>query len=186
MRHQKHGRKFGRKSAPRRALFSNLVSALIQHERIETTDAKAKELRRIAERTISWATSVGNLVASDKQDAEDEARIIHAKRMAGRVLKHKPTLEKLFDDVGPRMAGRPGGFTRIMKLRNRHGDAAPISIIELVDRAEAAPADTEAPAPKGGKSAKSAKAAAPTASKDDGDVATKPAKKKAKKADKAE
>src|SRR5262249_35518368 len=102
MRHQKHGRKFGRKSASRHALFSNLVASLIEHERIQTTDAKAKELRRIVERTISWATSVGNLVgreASDKKDAADQARVVHAMRMAGRVLKHKPTLHKLFSDV---------------------------------------------------------------------------------------
>ncbi len=181
MRHQKHGRKFGRKSAPRRALFSNLVSALIQHERIETTDAKAKELRRIVERTISWATSVGNLVASDKQDADDKARIIHAKRMASRVLKHKPTLEKLFDEVGPRMAGRPGGFTRIMKLRNRHGDAAPISIIELVDRAAPeAPEAEAAPVEASGKKAKAKPAAEKAA------AAKKPKAGKTPKAVKAE
>jgi large subunit ribosomal protein L17 len=150
MRHQKHGRKFGRKSASRHALFSNLVASLIEHERIQTTDAKAKELRRIAERTISWATSVGNLVGEDKkQDADDKARVVHAMRMAARVLKHKPTLHKLFSEVGPRFVGRPGGYTRIMKLGNRHGDAAPLSIIELVDRAEAAPkAEAEAAKPK--------------------------------------
>src|SRR5947207_10997049 len=126
MRHQKHGRKFGRQSGPRHALMSNLVTALIEHERIQTTDAKAKELRRLAERTISWATSVGNLVgdAAEKSDAADKARVVHAMRMAQRIVKHKPTLEKLFSDVGPRFVGRPGGYTRIMKLGNRHGDAA--------------------------------------------------------------
>src|SRR5689334_22258298 len=146
MRHQKHGRKFGRKSASRHALFSNLVQNLIEHERIKTTDAKAKELRRIAERTISWATSVGSLVGSEKADAADKARVVHAMRMAGRIVKHRPTLEKLFSVVGPRFVGRAGGYTRIMKLGNRHGDAAPVSIIELVERSESA---TEAPEPKG-------------------------------------
>jgi large subunit ribosomal protein L17 len=123
------------------------VTSLIEHERIHTTDAKAKELRKVAERTISWATSVGNLVGNDKADAADKARIVHAMRMAQRIVKHKPTLQKLFEDVGPRMVGRPGGFLRIMKLGYRHGDAAPISIIEFVDRAapevEAAESDDQ-------------------------------------------
>src|SRR4051812_25805530 len=103
MRHQKHGRKFGRKSAARHALFSNLVTSLIEHERIQTTDAKAKELRRIAERTITWATSVGSLVGENKKkDAADQARVVHAMRMAQRIVKHKPSLEKLFNEIGPR------------------------------------------------------------------------------------
>lgn len=165
MRHQKSGRKFGRKSAARHALFSNMVSSLIEHERIKTTDAKAKELRRIAERTISWATSVGNLVGENKKtDADDKARIVHAMRMAGRVVKHKPSLLKLFNDIGPRMVGRPGGFTRVMKIGNRHGDAAPMSIIELVDfgQAEAKEAqETEAKGKK--KKAKAEAEAAPAA-----------------------
>src|SRR5262249_5277538 len=134
MRHQKSGRKFSRQSGPRHAMLSNLVTSLIEHERIKTTDAKAKELRKVAERTISWATSVGSLVGNDKADDADKARIVHAMRQAQRVVKHKPTLHKLFSDVGPRLVGRPGGFTRIMKLGYRHGDAAPVSIIELVDR----------------------------------------------------
>src|SRR5260370_16406409 len=109
MRHQKAGRKFGRKSASRHALFSNMVSSLIQHERIRTTDAKAKELRKIAERTISWATSVGNLVGNEKNDAHDKARVVHAMRMAQRVVRHRPSLEKLFKQLGPRLARRAGG-----------------------------------------------------------------------------
>jgi large subunit ribosomal protein L17 len=156
MRHQKSGRKFSRKSGPRHALLSNLVTSLIEHERIQTTDAKAKELRRLAERTITWATSVGNLVGNDKADASDRARVVHAMRMAQRVVKHKPTLQKLFDEVGPRFVGRSGGYTRIMKLGYRHGDAAPVSIIELVERGGEAGALSEKPA-------KGAKAKAPKA-----------------------
>ncbi len=168
MRHQKAGRKFGRKASSRHALFSNMVSSLIEHERIQTTDAKAKELRRIAERTISWATSVGNLVGNEKSDAADKARVVHAMRMAQRVVKHRPSLEKLFSEIGPRMAARAGGYLRIMKLRTRHGDAAPISIIEFVDRGEE---HKEEAAPEDKKAGKKAKAeAAP---------AEKPAKKKA-------
>src|SRR6516165_1998234 len=147
MRHQKSGRKFSRKSGPRHALLSNLVTSLIEHERITTTDAKAKELRKIDERTITWATSVGSLVNNEKADAADKARIVHAMRQAQHVVKHKPTLQKLFEEVGPRLVGRAGGFLRIMKLGYRHGDAAPISIVEFVDRVE--PSDEAEAAPEG-------------------------------------
>jgi large subunit ribosomal protein L17 len=191
MRHGKHGRKFGRQSGPRHALFSNMVSSLIEHERIKTTDAKAKELRRVAERTISWATSVGNLIENDKKDAHDEARIVHAMRMAQRVLKHKPSLLKLFNEIGPRMVGRAGGYTRVLKLGNRHGDAAPLSIVELVDRAEEveekeAPAADEKPAKKKAKAeaapAEEApkKKAAPKKKKTEDATAEEKPKKKAK------
>jgi large subunit ribosomal protein L17 len=195
MRHQKAGRKFGRKSASRHALFSNMVSSLIEHERIQTTDAKAKELRRIAERAISWATSVGNLVGNEKSDAADKARVVHAMRMAQRVVKHKPSLEKLFSEIGPRMAGRPGGYTRIMKLRHRHGDAAPISIIEFVDRAEpaheepeqkgkkSAKAEPEAPAAEKKAPKKKAAAAGEKAEKKEPAPKKKPAKKKEEKSE---
>jgi large subunit ribosomal protein L17 len=173
MRHGKHGRKFSRQSGPRHALFSNLVSSLIEHERIKTTDAKAKELRRIAEKTISWATSVGHVVEveDDKKSAEDRARIVHAMRMAQRVLKHKPTLHKLFSEIGPRLVGRAGGYTRVLKVGYRHGDAAPLSIIELVDRdevlaAQKAEEEAAAAAAGGGKKKKAettAEAAPPAA-----------------------
>src|SRR3954470_22303391 len=122
MRHQKHGRKFGRKTGPRHALFTSLVTALFEHEHIKTTDAKAKEIRRIAEKAITWAASVGKIVENEKADAEDKARGVHAMRMAGRVVKHKPTLKKLFSEIGPRFVGRPGGYTRVLKLGNRVGD----------------------------------------------------------------
>ncbi len=196
MRHQKSGRKFSRQSGPRHALLSNLVTSLIEHERIKTTDPKAKELRKVAERAISWATSVGNLVGNDKADAADKARIVHAMRQAGRVVKHKPTLQKLFDEIGPRMAGRAGGFLRIMKLGYRHGDAAPVSIVEFVDRAEPS-AEDEAPeaeeTPAKGKKKAAAKAetkeAAPAKKKapakkakaEDETAEAKPKKKAAKK-----
>src|SRR5438309_7976622 len=197
MRHQKSGRKFSRKSGPRHALLSNLVTSLIEHERIKTTDPKAKELRKVAERTISWATSVGNLVGNDKADAADKARIVHAMRQAQRIVKHKPTLQKLFDEIGPRLVGRTGGFLRIMKLGYRHGDAAPVSIVEFVDRAEpeteesAAPEGEEKPAKKSTKAKgekqeaapakKKAPAAKSKAAKAEGEE--KPKKKAAKKKD---
>jgi len=181
MRHQKHGRKFGRKSGPRHAMFTNLVTALIEHEHIQTTDAKAKEIRRIAERTITWAASVGKLVENEKADAEDKARVVHAMRMAGRIVRHKPTLHKLFSEIGPRFVGRPGGYTRVLKLRNRHGDAAPISIIELVDyapkTAEAAP-EPESKQTKGGKKEAAPKAEAAPKKAAKAEKSAKPAAEK--------
>lgn len=185
MRHQKSGRKFSRKSGPRHALLSGLVTSLIEYESIKTTDAKAKELRKVAERTISWATSVGTIVGKEKADAADKAKIVHAMRMAQRIVKHKPTLHKLFEEIGPRLVGRPGGFLRIMKLGYRNGDAAPVSIIQFVDRAapEAAHAADEAPAAKGKKAAApkaEAKAAAPKAAKKPKAEAASEAKPKAK------
>lgn len=136
MRHQKHGRTLGRKSAHRDAMWSNMVASLIEHERVQTTDAKAKELRRIAERAINWSVSLGDLLTRDRDqlDADDKARLVHAIRMARRVVKQPAALNRLFDEVGPRFIGRPGGYTRIIKVGTRHGDAAPVSIVELVER----------------------------------------------------
>ena len=126
-------------------MFRNLVTSLILHERIETTDAKAKELKRLADRTISWGTSVGDLTAKgrDKLDAEERARIVHAMRMAGRMIVTDEALTILFQKIAPRFRGRTGGFTRVLKTRVRAGDAAPMSLVELVVREE-----KEKPAPK--------------------------------------
>lgn len=136
MRHQKHGKKLGRKSAHRKAMFSNMVTSLLEHERIETTEVKAKLVRRLAERTINWCTSLGELLRQDREqlDDADRARLVHAMRMARRVVKDQAVLAKLFEDIGPRFLGRPGGYTRVLKYRFRHGDAAPMSIVELVER----------------------------------------------------
>lgn len=153
MRHQKAGRKLGKKSAHRHAMFSNMLASLVIHERIETTDAKAKELKRLADRTISWGTSVGDLTAKGraKLDAAEKAQVVHAMRMAGRYIKSAEALEKLFGEVAPRMRGRPGGFTRVLKTRIRVGDAAPMSFVELVGRE--LPTEDKA-SDKGGKKAK--------------------------------
>jgi len=134
MRHQKAGRKFSRTSAHRKAMFSNMVASLVIHEKIETTQPKAKELKRLADRTISWGTSVAELTAKgrDKQSPAEKAKIVHAMRMAGRILKSSEALEKLFGDVAPRFKDRPGGYTRLLKTRIRLGDATPMSIVALV------------------------------------------------------
>ena len=134
MRHRKAGKKFSRTSSHRKAMFSNMVASLVTHGRIETTEVKAKELSRIADRTINWGVSVADLLAADQKglSQDDRAKLVHARRMAGRVLKDDDALAKLFSEVAPRYAGRAGGYTRVLKTRNRHGDAAPMALIELV------------------------------------------------------
>ena len=117
MRHRKTGRKLGRKIAHRRAMFKNMVTSLIKHERIQTTGPKAKELRSIAEKLITLGKR-GDL---------------HARRRAARIVADKGALHKLFAELGPRYKDRQGGYTRIIKLGNRAGDDAPVSLIELVD-----------------------------------------------------
>jgi large subunit ribosomal protein L17 len=97
-------------------MFRNMVVSLFQHERIETTDAKAKELRRLAER----------LITQGKKDT------VHARRMAARWVRDPDVLRKLFTEIAPRYTSRPGGYTRIVKIGNRHGDNAPVSLIELI------------------------------------------------------
>ncbi|MCG8590855.1 MAG: 50S ribosomal protein L17 [Proteobacteria bacterium] len=121
MRHRKDGRKLGRTSAHRKALYRNMVTSLLDHERIETTDAKAKEVRRLAERMITLGKR-GDL---------------HARRQALSVLRSKEVTAKLFEELAERYAERAGGYTRVLKLGYRVGDAAPVSIVELVDSPEA-------------------------------------------------
>lgn len=118
MRHQKAGRKLNRNSAHRKALFRNMVTSLLDHERIHTTDAKAKELRGLADRMITLGKR-GDL---------------HARRQALSVIRDKEVAAKLFGELADRYRDRPGGYTRVIKLGNRAGDAAPQSMIELVDR----------------------------------------------------
>ena len=118
MRHRKRGRQLGRNSKHRLALFRNLVTSLMEHERIETTEAKAKELRGITDRLITLG----------KQGT------LQARRGALRVLRTKQTVQKLFDDVAKRFPDRNGGYTRIIKTRQRPGDAAKLVAIELVEK----------------------------------------------------
>jgi large subunit ribosomal protein L17 len=144
MRHRMEGRQFGRNSSHRKALFRNLVTSLLEHGRIETTEAKAKEIRGIAEKMITLGKR-GDL---------------HAKRMALAYIQSRDVVAKLFDEIGPRSAERNGGYTRVIKTRVRLGDSAPMAVIELVDRevAAAAPKEKKAGAPQ-----PAAEAAAPAA-----------------------
>jgi large subunit ribosomal protein L17 len=120
MRHLKSGRKFSRTSAHRKALFRNLVTALLENERIRTTLPKAKELRSKVEKTITLG----------------KKGTLHARRRALRLVAERDILAKLFGPIAERYADRPGGYTRIIKLGNRLGDDAPMAYIELVDREE--------------------------------------------------
>jgi large subunit ribosomal protein L17 len=142
MRHNNAGRRLGRTTSHRTAMFRNMVTSFLEHEKITTTDAKAKELRSIAEKMITLGKK-GDL---------------HATRQAAAYIRDKKVVTKLFQTIAPRYAERPGGYTRIIKLGIRPGDNAPISVLELVE-AEMKPKKVSAkPAP-----AKAAKAAAPAA-----------------------
>lgn len=136
MRHGKSGRKLGRNSSHRKAMYRNMVTSLLDHERIETTLAKAKELRGKTERNISIALRLGDLLEKDKEKRtrEEQTKVVHAMRMVGRTVQNREILDKLFTDIAPRLKGRPGGYTRIIKTRRRPGDAAEMAIIELVCR----------------------------------------------------
>jgi len=138
MRHRKAGFHLGRTAAHRKALFSNMVTALIEHEKIRTTDAKARATRRIAERTITLARRVGDVLQKDpgNRSVEEKARIVHAMREARKIVRDRETLQKIFNELAPRYAGRHGGYTRIIKLGERPGDAAPMAILELLPETE--------------------------------------------------
>ncbi|HVS16294.1 MAG TPA: 50S ribosomal protein L17 [Thermoanaerobaculia bacterium] len=117
MRHNKAHKKLGRTSSHRRALFRNQLSSLIEHERIRTSLAKAKALRPIAEK----------LITRGKDDS------VHARRMVARWVPDRTLVKKVFDEIAPRFADRPGGYLRIVKLGHRLGDGAEEAILELVD-----------------------------------------------------
>lgn len=118
MRHLKKGRKLNRSPSHRKALFANLATSLFQHEIIETTDAKAKDLRGVADKLITLAKK-GDL---------------HSRRQAYKTVRDQEVLSKLFEELGPRFKERNGGYTRVIKSRVRTGDCASLSVIELMDR----------------------------------------------------
>ncbi len=150
MRHNKAGRQLGRNASHRKAMYRNMVTSLFEHGKIRTTDAKAKELRKIAEKLITMGKR-GDLAS---------------RRRALSFVRSREVVAKLFDEISPSFAARPGGYTRIIKIGPRRGDNAPVSLIELVTeeyapkpkkkapakaaapkKAEAAPAPVEAEAP---------------------------------------
>ncbi len=131
MRHRKRGRRFSRSSSHRQAMFANLCQALVKHEQIKTTLPKAKELRPVVERLITLAKR-GDL---------------HARRLLIAKTRHEPTAAKLIDVLGPRYQERPGGYTRVLKAGFRYGDAAPMAVIELVERDPDAKGQDSGPRP---------------------------------------
>lgn len=117
MRHLKKGRSLNRKSSHRKALLCNLAVSILTNGRVRTTEAKAKEVRGLVDRIITWGKR-GDL---------------HARRLAARQVRSRTIVKKVFDELAPRYRDRPGGYTRIMKIGFRHGDNAPVVIMELVD-----------------------------------------------------
>lgn len=132
MRHNKSGRRLGRTTSHRTAMFRNMVTSFLNHERITTTDSKAKELRSIADKMITLGKR-GDL---------------HAMRLAASYIREKSVVTKLFTTIAPRYAERQGGYTRIVKLGIRPGDNAPLSMIELVEAELSPKAKKSAPAAK--------------------------------------
>ena len=135
MRHQKKRKKLGRSPSHIRALYANMLAALIEHRRIKTTERKARDLRSIAERTVTRFTSLGDILLKDpeKLPMEDKARVMHAMRLVRRRLRSRDAMLTLFNDVAPRYLGRPGGYTRMYKLGPRKGDGAPMVLLEFVE-----------------------------------------------------
>jgi large subunit ribosomal protein L17 len=125
MRHRKSGRKLKRTASHRKATLSALSTSLIKHKKIRTTLAKAKETRMVVEKIITRAK---NAVA-----AEGEQKNVHARREIARYIKDRDVIKELFTEIAPKVATRPGGYTRVVKLGQRHGDAAEVAILELVD-----------------------------------------------------
>lgn len=118
MRHRTSGRKLNRTASHRKAMFANMVAALVKHEQIVTTLPKAKELRPIVEKLVTLARR-GDL---------------HARRLIASRIRDEAMAKKLIEVIGPRYADRPGGYTRVMKAGFRYGDSAPVAVIEFVDR----------------------------------------------------
>ncbi|WP_029894023.1 50S ribosomal protein L17 [Desulfohalovibrio reitneri] len=134
MRHRRAGKKFGMKPSHRKSMFRSMARSLLTHERIRTTETKAKELRRVVDNLVTLAL---------RND-------LHARRQAYKVLENHQLVQKLFDEIGPRFQGVPGGFTRVVKLGDpRRGDNAPMAVIEL-----SVQAGQEAPTPTPKKKAK--------------------------------
>ena len=169
MRHRKAGRKLGRNSSHRKAMYRNMVTSLILLEEIKTTEAKAKEVRRIADKVITLGKRVplsslnglkGDALATAK------AQRVHAIRLARKWVVNREALDKVFNDFSERYQERPGGYTRLYKLGFRSGDNAPMNLVQLIpadeelvlkkakkpavkkeEAVEAAPAEEEAAAP---------------------------------------
>ena len=136
MRHRKSGRKLGRNSSHRKAMFRNMVTSLMLHGRIQTTEPKAKELRRLADRIISLGKRIPPSALENLQGDElvaARAQRVHAIRHARRFLTDREAVNRVFGEYSERYQNRPGGYTRILKIGYRAGDNARMALIELVE-----------------------------------------------------
>ena len=151
MRHRKSGRKLGRNSTHRAAMFRNMATSLIEEERIQTTTAKAKELRGIVEKLITMgrnnALSIVDAASSDSDRTQLSANRVAAVRQAGKYVRNRTALQKLFGELAERFIDRPGGYTRVVKLGRRLGDNADMSIIELLPAGYVKPSKAAPDAP---------------------------------------
>lgn len=127
MRHRVAGKRLSRSTGHRTALRRTMIAQLFEHERLRTTEAKARAIRGQAEKLITLAK---------RGIAGGEGKVVHARRLARARLNNPKAVRKLFDELAPRYENRPGGYTRMLKLGQRRGDAAEMVILELVDRAE--------------------------------------------------
>ena len=157
MQHNRFGRKLGRTTGHRLALFRNQLASLVSSERIVTTLAKAKELRPLAERVVT----------------QGKRGTVHARRLVGRWIQNRDLIKKLFDEVAPRFSTRAGGYLRIVKLGPRQGDGAEMAVLEFVDFE---PKKKAAPAPSSEKGKGKGKAAAPELEPEEGEGQEKPDK----------
>jgi large subunit ribosomal protein L17 len=137
MRHGLSGRQLNRNASHRDALWHNLVTALFTYGRIETTEAKAKELRKHADAAIKWGIQVADVIKKgDKATPAEKALVVHTKRQARKVLKTDAAMNRLFGEIGQHFKARSGsakgGYTRVLKTRFRRGDAASMAFVELV------------------------------------------------------
>jgi len=137
MRHRKDYRKLGRNTSHRWAMLKNMATSLLQHERIRTTDEKAKEIRRVVERCITLARRARAFDGTADEKAV-AAKSLHLRRQVLTIIRDKEVVSKLFDELATRFADRPGGYTRIVKIGSRLGDGAKMSMIELLPVEEAA------------------------------------------------
>jgi large subunit ribosomal protein L17 len=202
MRHRNSGRQFGRNTSHRRAMLRALTANLVAHERIETTDAKAKELRRVAEKLITKAIRLGPVAYTPQKDldAAGRARRLAAEQRMGRFLRRFAVvnrggeerrvdlIEKVFLDLAKRFRDRHGGYTRIIKLGRRRGDNAPMSLVEFVELADGGSGTPSKGKAKGKDKPKAGAAAAPKAEAAEEAKPEKAAEKpkRAKKAPKAD
>ena len=165
MRHRHSGRQLGRNASHRKAMYRNMATSLLEHGRIKTTEAKAKELRKVVERLITLSKRVTpsaiESAGSPAEAASLKAQRVHAVRQARQWVKDREVLQKLFSEYSERFENRPGGYTRILKIGRRAGDNAPMTIIELVEEAYDGSGSKSAPEAEAAPAEEAAAEAAP-------------------------